>query len=223
MCFSAGMSFGASSLILVIGIITINKARTIPQHVFALIPLFFSIQQFVEGLLWLVLANPEYDHWRPLLTNFYLSFAWIIWPAFLPFSMGLLENNETRKRILHLFLGIGVFVSASFISILISHHPSAFFNVYHIDYTFDYIPKYPWIFTILYLVATVVSLLVSSINKMWIFGIVNLASYLFTKIFFHGHVVSIWCFFGALSSFIVLLIIIALKNLPEKEEYTLIK
>jgi len=221
MCFSAEMSFGASAVILVIGIISINKARTLPQRVFALIPLFFSIQQFTEGLLWLVLANPEYDYLRPPLTNLYLSFAWIIWPAFIPFSMGLLEVDSKRKLLFYLFSGIGLFVSASFIHILISHHASAFINEYHIDYTFDYKPSHPLFFTALYLVATVISLLVSSTKKMWVFGIVNLASYLFTKIFFHGHVVSIWCFFGAISSFIVLWIILELNAQKEKEKYSL--
>ena len=220
MCFSAGMSFGASAVILITGIITISKARTNPQRIFALIPLFFSIQQFTEGLLWLVLANPEYDNYRPLLTHLYLTFAWIIWPVFIPFSMGLLENKLSRKRLLHLFLGIGVFVSAGFIHIMMSHHAHAVINEYHIDYLFDNTPSYHFIFTILYIVATVVSLFVSSTKRMWAFGVINLASYLFTKIFFHGHVVSIWCFFGALSSFIVLWIILDLNKL-HKEENTI--
>jgi hypothetical protein len=149
----------------------------------------------------------------------YLSFAWIIWPTFIPFSLGLLEKDAIRKRILYIFFVFGLFVSASFIHILISHNVSAIVNEYHIDYTFDYVPSYPWIFTILYLVATVISLLVSSVNKMWVFGLVNMASYLFTKIFFHGHVVSIWCFFGALSSIIVLWIIISLRKSQTELEY----
>lgn len=221
MCFSAEMSFGASAVILVIGVISINKARTFPQRIFGLIPFFFSIQQFIEGLLWLVLANPEYDSWRPMLTNFYLSFAWIIWPAFIPIAMGLLEADPKRKRLFYFFSVIGLFVAASFIHILIFHHASSFINEYHIDYTFDYIPSYPLFFTALYLVATIISLLVSSTRKMWMFGIVNLASYLFTKIFFHGHVVSIWCFFGAISSMIILWIIIELNAPDEKKKYSL--
>ncbi len=223
MCFSAGMSFGASSVILVIGIIAISKARTIPQRVFGIIPLFFAFQQFTEGILWLVLSNPEYDYWRPLLTHLYLSFAWIIWPTFIPFSMGLLEKDGMRKRILYLFFAIGLFVSASFIHVLIFHNAVAFVNDYHIDYTFDYVPAYPWIFSALYLSATVIALLVASVNKMWVFGLVNMASYLFTKIFFHGHVVSIWCFFGALSSIIVLLLIIEMRKVQEKEKYNPIR
>jgi hypothetical protein len=219
MCFSAGMSFGACSVILVIGIIVISKSRTIPQRVFGLIPLFFAFQQFVEGLLWLVLSNPEYDYWRPILTHLYLSFAWIIWPTFIPFSLGLLENEAIRKRILYVFFAIGLFVPASFIHVLIFHNAVAFINEYHIDYKFDYVPPYPWIFSALYLSASVVALLVSSVNKMWIFGLVNLASYFFTKIFFHGNVVSIWCFFGALSSIIVLLLIMELRKIQGKEEY----
>jgi len=216
MCFSAGVSFTASAVILVIGIISISKATTIAQRVFALIPLFFAIQQFTEGLLWLVLVNPVYDSWRPFLTHLYLSFAWVIWPVFIPFSMGLLEKKRTRKKILYLILGIGTIVSFCWIGVMIFYHAHAIINVYHIDYKFDFKPVYPFLFTLLYLIATVIALLISSIKYMWVFSIVNLASYLFTRIYFAGHVVSIWCFFGALSSFIVMMIIFNLNITNEK-------
>jgi hypothetical protein len=218
MCFSADVSFIASAVILVIGVVSIIKARTIPIRIFALIPLFFAFQQFTEGLLWLVLANPDYDIWRPFLTHVYLSFAWVIWPVFIPFSMGLLENNAVRKKIMHLFLGIGIIVSACFIGVMIFYHAHALINVYHIDYKFDFKPIYPMLFTLLYLIATVIALLVSSIKYMWMFSIVNLVSYLFTRIYFAGHVVSIWCFFGALSSIIVLGIVLDRRALYEKEK-----
>lgn len=221
MCFSAGVSFTASAVILVIGVISITKATTTAQRVFALIPLFFSLQQFTEGLLWLVLANPAYDGWRPFLTHFYLSFAWVIWPVFIPFSMGLLEKNVNRKKIIHLILGIGIFVSVCWIGVMIFYHAHAIINVYHIDYKFDFKPVYPFLFTLLYLIATVITLLVSSVKYMWAFSIVNLASYLFTRIYFAGHVVSIWCFFGALSSFIVMMIIFNLNASVEKKKLAL--
>lgn len=218
MCFSAPASFGAGVVILVIGIISIIKTRTVSHRIFALIPLFFAIQQFTEGLLWLVLSNPDYDNWRPFLTHLYLTFAWIIWPVFLPFSMGLLEKKANRKKLLHFFLVIGVFVSSGFLYVMISHNAHALINEYHIDYKFDYKPVYPILFSGLYLIATVISLFVSSIKNMWTFGAVNLASYLFSKIFFNGHVISIWCFFGALSSIIVLWIILDLKTFHKKKK-----
>lgn len=137
--------------------------------------------------------------------------------------MWLLEKKSVQRRIYLLFSIIGVFVAVSFIHILLFHHASAIINAFHIDYTFDYIPSHPWLFTGLYLIATIVSLLISSFKKMWLFGIVNLASYLFTKIFFHGHVVSIWCFFGAISSIIVLLIILELNVSTEKKNVLVTK
>ncbi len=218
MCFSAGVSFTASAVILIVGVVSIVKATTTAQRVFALVPLFFAFQQFTEGLLWLVLANHPYDVWRPFLTHVYLSFAWIIWPVFIPFSMGLLEKNVLRKKIIHVFLGIGIMVSLCWIGVMIFYHAHALINVYHIDYQFDFKPVYPFLFTLLYLIATVLTLLVSSVKYMWAFSITNLASYLFTRIFFAGHVVSIWCFFGALSSFIVMMIIINLNATTEKEK-----
>lgn len=213
MCFSASASFGAGAVILGIGIISIIKTKTVAHRTFALIPLFFAVQQFTEGFLWLVLSNPGYDNWRPLLIHLYLTFAWIIWPVFIPFSIGLLEIKPNRKKLLHFFLVIGAIVSSGFLYVMASHNVHAFINEYHIDYKFDYKPVYPILFSALYLIATVISLFASSIKNMWIFGAVNLASYLFSRIFFYGHVISIWCFFGALSSIIVLWIILDKKSL----------
>jgi len=60
MCFSPEASFAGGVIISTIGIATILKVHKPSQIVFASIPIFFGIQQIVEGVLWLVLPNPEY-------------------------------------------------------------------------------------------------------------------------------------------------------------------
>jgi uncharacterized membrane protein YjjB (DUF3815 family) len=46
-------------------------------------------------------------------------------------------------------------------------------------------------------------------------GIIFLASYLFAIIFYQGFVVSVWCFFAALLSFVVLWIVWEKSERPE--------
>ncbi|MGZ5219533.1 MAG: hypothetical protein ACXWC7_05630, partial [Chitinophagaceae bacterium] len=72
MCFSAGASFGASALLGVIGAVTITKAKTIPQRLFATIPLVFAVQQLSEGMLWLSLKNPALEAGQSFFTYAFL-------------------------------------------------------------------------------------------------------------------------------------------------------
>ena len=214
MCFSAEASFGAAAVLAVAGAISIKKANTFPQRVFAVIPLFFAVQQCIEGFLWLVLKNPVYTEWKvPLILGF-LVFAYLVWPVYIPFSMALFEKNTGRRKIQLGFLGLGFLLILCFLYMMIFQHPDATAANLHIKYTFSYTPPASWLWGILYLVPTVVSMIISSAKKMWIMGIINLTSYLFSILYFSGNVLSVWCFFGALASVFVIWYIINLNKNP---------
>ncbi|KTD57119.1 hypothetical protein Lsai_1723 [Legionella sainthelensi] len=55
MCFSASASFTAAGVIAAVGICSLLKARTYPLFLFALTPLFFAVQQALEGIVWITL------------------------------------------------------------------------------------------------------------------------------------------------------------------------
>ena len=60
MCFSAEASFAGRIIISAIGVATVTKVHKSSQIVFASIPLFFGVQQMVEGTLWLTIPSPAY-------------------------------------------------------------------------------------------------------------------------------------------------------------------
>ena len=60
MCFSAEASFGTGVVIAIVGAVAVRKAETPSRRVFAMIPLFLSIQQCMEGILWLSLSHPDF-------------------------------------------------------------------------------------------------------------------------------------------------------------------
>lgn len=60
MCFSAEASFAGGVIISAIGVAVVNKIHKPQQSLFACIPIFFGIQQFTEGMLWISIPNPEY-------------------------------------------------------------------------------------------------------------------------------------------------------------------
>ena len=207
MCFSATASFTASGVILLIGLISLNEARTKAFRFLAVIPLLFATQQSIEGILWIVLVSGRYMVWKQVLTQLFLLFAYVVWPIYIPVTMRLLETKPKRKRIHGYLIVLGSLVSGSLLYSMGFQHVEAVINDFHIDYTYNYHSGYSWITNSIYLMPTVGSLMLSSVPKMWIMGTFNLLTYLYTKIFFFGYVVSVWCFFGALISTIVLWII----------------
>jgi uncharacterized protein DUF6629 len=210
MCFSAGASFGASAVLSIIGTAAIMKARTVPQGLFAGVPIIFSIQQLAEGMLWLSLKEPGLAYLQPLFTYTFLIFALVIWPVWIPFTIHRLEKDPKRRNALSvfLFLGIGTAVGAG---CAIMFYPVSFeLTLHHFHYNID-IPgqakKFRGLFTILYFVATIITTFISNISRMKWLGIVFLLSYSATLIFYGGSIVSVWCYFAALLSMVVYWII----------------
>ena len=228
MCFSATASFGASAVLGTIGIIAVVKAKTRRQKLFAGIPLIFAVQQFTEGLLWLSLSNAGISSWRSLLTYIYLVFAMVIWPLWIPVTLRILEKDARSKKIMNVLVVIGTVVAICIILVLSLYpvkvmtpecltcpfSPVGSLNE-HLHYRFTIPPVAKGLigaFTVLYILATIIPPFISSIKKMKWLGIIFLASYLFAVIFYNGYVISVWCFFAALLSFVVLRIILVMRN-----------
>ena len=216
MCFSANASFAASTVTGVIGIIAITKTRTTPQLLFATIPLLFSVQQLSEGVVWLSLKHSSLAPWRPLFLYVFLVFATIIWPFMIPLTTRLLEKSSLRRKILSVLSVLGATASATIIWIMICFPLHVTSVAHHLHYQFD-LPKslkdLIWIFTSVYLVATIVAPFVSSIKRINWLGVVFLVAYAFTLVAFPSSVVSIWCYFAAVLSILVLWILVEIKNI----------
>lgn len=210
----------ASAVIGTVGTVAFKKSKTSSLKVFAITPIFFAIQQFVEGIVWISLSNPESEFaemWLSKAVYAFLVFAWVIWPVFIPFFMIKLEQNSQRKRVLKGLLVNGVGVALILIYVLVNYNMTAQINDYHIKYDRNFQTDWVWVFAIFYLASTIFPTLISSVKKMWYLGGINLASYIFSKIFFAEHVISIWCFFGAASSLVVLAIILEAQKKTDKQ------
>jgi len=215
MCFSAGASFGASALLGVVGAVTITKAKTNPQRLFATIPFVFSVQQLSEGMLWLSLKNPGLEAGQSFFTYTFLVFAMMVWPVWIPFTIRLLEKDERIKRIMSILIGIGVVVFVGIGCILLLYPVHVMASHHHLHYRFDFPPQVKnliWLFNLLYFIATILAPFISGIKRMKWLGVIFLASHLFAIIFYKGFVVSVWCYFAAILSIVVLWIIAGLRK-----------
>jgi hypothetical protein len=210
MCFSAEASFGASAVLGVIGTVAIAKAKTPARRLFATIPLVFAVQQFSEGMLWLSLHDSGLAAWESFLTYTFLVFAMAVWPLWIPLTIRLLEKDPRRKKPMNALIVMGAAVAIGVCCVLFIYPVHVMPMHHHLHYRFDFPPATKNIilpFSILYILATILTPFISSIKKMKWLGIIFLASYLFAIIFYQGFVVSVWCFFAALLSFVVLWIV----------------
>lgn len=216
MCFSASASFGMSALLLGAGVVAVKKAKRPSQIPFAAIPIIFSIQQFIEGVLWLSLTNAAYSEWHQIATYIFLVFAQVVWPFWVPFSMYLMESDKRRKKVMAGLIGLGSAVALYLAFCLSNYAVNSGVSDFHIRYDLDfpfYLVKYIGIF---YFIPTVIPSFVSSVSRTNILGVIILTSFIVSKLFFGEYVISVWCFFAAAASVMVLIIMTSFKTYPEK-------
>ena len=217
MCFSAEASFGAGAVLTGIGAATIKESKTTRQWPFALIPLLFALQQFAEGTLWLLLPDHRELIWAKIAAYFFLVFAFIVWPSWLPFSLTLLEKIKKRKTILQVLTGAALVFSGYIVYSFISYDMRAYVHNGHLRYDIAYPFKYHWLQTLPYLILTIVPLFLSSANRVWVFGAAIAAAYMVTFNFYAYYLVSVWCFFAAILSILILGI---LKSANSDDRFT---
>lgn len=207
MCFSASASFGASVILGTIGVVTLRKTTDRTQVPFAAIPLMFAAQQFSEGVLWMGLSDPAYASWQHFPVYIFLIFAQLIWPSWVPFSLLRLETDPGRRKLLQLFTTMGLSISGYLLYCLFAYDVSAEIRSGHIHYVLKFPFALMWAASIFYFVPTVISLFISSVKGMNALAFAILISFVITKIFFDDYLISVWCFFAAGLSLMVLWII----------------
>jgi hypothetical protein len=215
MCFSAAASFGAGAVLSLAGAGALAAAQTKRQGLFAAIPFIFSLQQVSEGMLWLAVKDQGIQSWEPFFTYTFLVFALVLWPVYIPFTIWRLEENIKQKKILAILLGTGFAVSLCLVYVLLYYPVHVVATHHHIHFSFDFpewIKDIIWLVSLFYFIATIVAPFVSGIRRMKWLGIVFLGSYIFSVVFFKGFLVSVWCYFAAVLSLVVVWIMWSLRG-----------
>lgn len=204
MCFSAGASFTAAAVLSGIGITSLKKTSTRSQIMFASIPMLFGIQQLSEGFLWLSLSQHGYQEWCETATYIFLFFAQFLWPIWIPGSMLIMEHNKIRKKLLWVSFLSGIITSVLLMYRMIFLNVEASIQHHHIDYNIE---SPQWIIivsSVLYVLSIVASPFLSSAKGLKPIAFLLLISLLATKVFYEAYLVSVWCFFAAGLSILVL-------------------
>lgn len=208
MCFSAGASFAGGAVITTIGVLTVAKNREPSRRLFASMPLIFGVQQISEGFVWVALQSTGHELMLSVSAFIFLMAAVVIWPVMVPLSVLLMERVKSMKRVLLFFVGAGILTSLYYGSRLLFYDIEPMISHHHIKYVGDFPRTYATTAFIAYLVATLIPLFLSSVRRMWLLGVLMALSCLVTGIFFKEYLTSVWCFFAAVISIVILWIIV---------------
>jgi len=212
MCFSPEASFAGGVIISAIGVVTIRKVQKSSQVLFASIPLFFGIQQIAEGFVWMTIPLPEYIAVQKVFVYIFLIMAQVIWPVMIPLSVLFMEESKKKKKMLYILLGIGGLLSVYYATCLIIFHINPRIVGYHIIYYNDFPRNISIPATLVYLIATIPPLFISSLKRTHLLGMLMTFSCIVTIIFFRQYLTSVWCFFAAIISGVIYWILYDLKR-----------
>jgi len=211
MCFSASASFIAGTSLLAAGAFTVQKVQRKGELPFAAIPLLFGVQQLIEGVIWLTFRF-EAPLVNPAMTFGYSLFSHVLWPLYVPFAVLLLEPARWRRRALLAFLAAGA-AAGLYLLVNMSRFPIVSRVVgNHIEYASPHF----FIAAVMagYLAGTCLSMLFSSFTMVRVFGIAASLSFLAAYAFYARWFISVWCFFAAVLSLLVLLHLQSRRRVP---------
>jgi hypothetical protein len=199
MCFSATASFSAAGILTLAGVATLSKAHDPRERPLASVPLVFALQQGIEGLLWRTVPV-SHQAGRNLATGFAVL-ALIVWPLFIPLAIGLAEKVRKKQRLIVALMGPGLGVAGYSILDIRAHPYMAWPAPHSLVYIND--SPFPWPLMLAYLAAVCVPPLLSSSPAIRWFGMVVTVGLAVTLGFFFVSLVSVWCFFAAIASAIL--------------------
>lgn len=206
MCFSASASFVASAALGSLGAAAYSKKKNTREWPLALIPIVFAVQQAAEGFLWLSIGRGN-SAFTLLFTSIFLFFAFFWWPAFIPYVAMSLEANPRTKKLLRWVWYVGAASGLVLYGLFLLRPLPAFvtgnsicYAYYPYSAAFDAFP----LIMLVYIGVTVITGIFSRHRVFQIFSLLAGAGAL-TAWFFHATTfTSVWCFFAAIVSLVLL-------------------
>jgi len=214
MCFSATASFTTALVLVPVGVYCVKKSVSLQKAywLFALIPIFFGIQQFFEGLVWLGLESDDAGmvHSAAMGFIFFSHLFWLIW---IPLSCYAIENSAIKRKIYLILIVLGAAHGLSLYVPLLFHQDWLTVKILSQSIKYkatllhdEYIPIIGM--NILYAMFTLVPLLLGSDRYIKAFGVIIMISLAITSLYFNYAFISVWCFFAAVLSFYILIMIL---------------
>jgi hypothetical protein len=209
MCFSATGSFAVSGVLAGLGGASIVRNQSPSLRMFAATPLVFAAQQATEGAVWLTLGSAPHETLHRVAVYAYLICAMVIWPSWLPWSLRLAEREPGRRRPLTAIAVWGALFSACALFVLARGRPTAIIAGHSLRYEYGASGAFPLplLYFLAYALPVVVPLFVSTVNQARTIGTLLIVSLGATVLIQRHALTSVWCFFAAILSGVILLAI----------------
>jgi hypothetical protein len=203
MCFSALASFMTAAFTGAAGVAAISRAEEKRELPLAVIPLIFSVQQGIEGALWLALPAEPDGFVCSALTHTFLFSALIVWPLFLPLTALSMETDPWRRTFMMGCAAVGAGVSLYLFSVFFGSTHQALLKDGHIVYTS--VPPPDRSAGFLYLLATGLGPALSTHRSIRVLATLVVVGSVVAWIAYWEAFVSVWCFFAAAASVVILM------------------
>jgi low temperature requirement protein LtrA len=180
-----------------------------------LIPFFFALQQFFEGVVWLGLTDQlKNSTLTAAAKDIYLFFALGFWPVWIPLSFFIAETEPKRRKLLLLILVLGIGVTYVNLSML----PPSELHPTVTGHSIRYLTEAPFYKKSFYLLVVAVPSFISSIKYSSIFGLTTIITCLIAEYFYSATFTSVWCFAAALMSLFLYLMASGQLSISMKNE-----
>jgi hypothetical protein len=211
MCFSATGSFGVAAVLAGVGVVSTIQKKVGTQHILAATPLLFAVQQVAEGMVWRTIDRPDASTLNLAAIAVFLGLALVVYPIWSPLALLLPERNPRRRKILRGLLAFGVCVSVYAAALLFQHRPVARIANHSITYDYDKVGSSLVLALYLpgYVIPTVAPFFVSTMKHARVMGAVLVAGLVATFVIKRQALTSVWCFFAAIMSGVIVVSIAA--------------
>lgn len=209
MCFSAPVSFAATALLLPAGFCGLRLAsQNNPRYLpLAAIPVAFGMQQACEGLVWLGLERNSSTQVRLGAFGF-LAFAYWFWLFWAPWSVAITEANPTVRRV-GWSLGVFGFGYGALLYLPLVFQPG-WLAVQVVHHSIEYDTRLifdPWfsqaVDRLVYALIILIPFALASNPALKGFGATISLSAIASHWLLHQVFVSVWCFFAAILSLLI--------------------
>jgi hypothetical protein len=217
MCFSATGSFGVAAVLAGVGVVSAAQKKIDAHRLLAATPLLFSVQQMAEGMVWRTMNDPAQSTLNLVSVTVFLAFALAIYPIWSPLALFVAERNRRRRRVLGGLLAFGVCVAIYAGALLLQQRPVARIASHSITYDYDKVGSALVLALYLpgYVLPTVVPFFVSTMKHAKVMGGVLVVGLVATFVIKRQALTSVWCFFAAVMSGVIVLSIAAEHKLEQ--------
>ena len=171
-----------------------NNVRTLP---IALVPAIFSVHTFSSAVVWWGHSGAVSPHWGDVAAQFFIAIAFVLLPIYVPLAVLCMEPIGWRRFVLSLFSLGGVVAGLAYAHHIAIGDSSAVVCNRYVDY---HVSGVSFSFGILYDLATLGAVFVSSYRVLQYWGAVNVVAIWILAILDSHGLPSLWCFWAACTS-----------------------